>query len=256
MAAPVTKTPVPSTREEFPRRDVSYSPATPGFIETMARLHPNLRDALDHLPHDRPVHLFTRHSVREESPHGFADYRLPLTPEGVRIAEEWGAELGRSIASFWSSPVQRCVHTAEALRRGGARAGLVAHDMEVRITRRLVEPGCFVRDVGTVGPAFLRMGAVAFLNHHLRERMDGLLTPLEGRDVLLDYLRRRQPEPGSLAVHVTHDTILIAFLAALAGFRKIRERDWPWMMEGLWLWFEGDSVRWIWRGEHGDLDLS
>lgn len=218
----------------------------------MARLHPNLRDALAHLPEDRPIHLFTRHSVREESPHGFADYRLPLTEEGIRIAEEWGMELGRPIEAFWSSPVERCVHTAEALRRGGARVGLVEDDIEVRTTRQLVEPGCFVQDIGAVGPAFLRMGAVGFINHHLRESMDGLLTPLEGRDRLLEYLRGREPSPGSLSVHVTHDTILIAFLAALSGMQEIREPDWPWMMEGLWLWFEGDAVRWIWRGEHGE----
>jgi hypothetical protein len=30
---------------------------------------------------------------------------------------------------------------------------------------------------------------------------------------------------------------------------KISERDWPWMMEGLWLWFDERELHWIWRGE-------
>lgn len=219
----------------------------------MARLHPKLRDALEHLPAHRPVHLLTRHSVRELSSDGFADYRLPLTEEGVRIAEEWGRQLGRPVSAFYSSPVGRCLDTAAALRRGGVAAGLVERELPIETVSELVEPGCYVHDIGAVGPAFFRLGAVAFINQHLRDPMQGLLTPEEGRAKLLGYLRERDPAPGTLAVHVTHDTILMAFVAALQGMLEITDRDWPWMMEGLWLWFEQDQVRWIWRGEAGTL---
>ena len=51
---------------------------------------------------------------------------------------------------------------------------------------------------------------------------------------------------GSLTVHVTHDTILAAFIYHLIGRDHLREQDWPWMLEGAWLWFEEpDTVCWI-----------
>ena len=78
----------------------------------MARLHPRLLEALNLLPKDKPVHLLTRHSVRELAKNGFADYRLPLTPEGIDMAREWGTQLARPVEAFYSSPVGRCVNTA------------------------------------------------------------------------------------------------------------------------------------------------
>ena len=91
----------------------------------MARLHPRLHDALRFLPTDRPAHLLTRHSVREQAKHGFADYRLPLTEEGVAMARQWGTQLERPVAALYSSPVGRCVATAQAMAEGALEAGLM-----------------------------------------------------------------------------------------------------------------------------------
>jgi len=221
----------------------------------MARLHPNLKDALALLPQQHPVHLFTRHSVRELSPDGFADYRLPLTPEGVRMAQGWGAELGRPVSAFYSSPVGRCVDTAAALQLGGREAGLINAELPIETCMELVEPGCYVQDINLVGPQFFKMGAVAFINHHLSGGMEGLLSPQDGKSKLIQYLRQRDPQPGELAVHVTHDTILMAFVASLLGMPQVCEQDWPWMMEGLWLWLDDQHLHWVWRGAQGREEL-
>jgi broad specificity phosphatase PhoE len=215
----------------------------------MARLHPRLKDALPILPATAPVHLFTRHSVRELAKDGFADYRLPLTVEGVAIARQWGADLGRPVSRFSSSPVGRCVDTAVAMMEGGIEAGLLAEPLEIERSMVLVEPGCYVEDVALVGPHFMKLGALRFINHHLSEGLEGLLSPEAGRQKLLGFLQARQPAPGSLAVHVSHDTILIAFVASLLGMNQVTEQDWPWMMEGIWLWFDERELHWIWRGE-------
>ncbi|PKM22356.1 MAG: histidine phosphatase family protein [Gammaproteobacteria bacterium HGW-Gammaproteobacteria-14] len=215
----------------------------------MARLHPQLKAALPLLPETVPVHLFTRHSVRELAKDGFADYRLPLTPEGVTMARQWGGELGRPIDRLFSSPVGRCVDTAAAMMEGGMAAGLVKAPLTVEQSMTLVEPGCYVEDVQLVGPHFLKLGALGFINQHLCDGLEGLLTPEQGRRKLLNYLRDRQPDAGSLSVHVTHDTIIIAFLAGLFGQQRVSEQDWPWMMEGVWLWFDDHELHWVWRGE-------
>lgn len=215
----------------------------------MARLHPSLMQALTMLPATEPVHLFTRHSVRELAKDGFADYRLPLTPEGVAMARDWGAALGRPLFRVSSSPVGRCVDTARAMMDGAVAAGLLEAPLEIERSMTLVEPGCYVQDVAQVGPHFMRLGALRFINQHLREGMAGLLSPQQGRAKLLRFLQERGPAPGSLALHVTHDTIIIAFVASLMGLETVSEKDWPWMMEGVWLWFDDQEVHWIWRGE-------
>lgn len=222
----------------------------------MARMHPLMDSALPLLPADRPVHLLTRHSVREEASNGFADYRLALTEEGVRLAREWGASLPRPVVAFYSSPVGRCVDTALAMREGGATAGLLTGDEPLQKESVLVEPGCYVEDVARAGPLFFQLGAVGFINRHLEEGIDGVLSPAEGRGRLVRHLLERNPDTPALAVHVTHDTILAAFTAGLRQCHRISGRDWPWMLEGAWLWFADDRLHWIWRGQAGDCRLT
>ncbi len=218
----------------------------------MSGLHPSLLPALHLLPHDKPLALLTRHSVREMSPNGVATYDLPLTPEGVALAESWGAQLQRPLHSFHSSPVGRCMDTASAMARG---AGLA--EVDIRSTLSLVEPGCYVQSIGHIGPLFLQLGPLAFANRHFRENLDGILSPAAGGAKLLRHLYENQGPAGSLSIHVTHDTILAAFIYHLIGREHLDEDDWPWMMEGAWLWFDDHhTVRWIWRGELGQRDIS
>lgn len=219
----------------------------------MTGLHPSLLPALALLPKDRPLALLTRHSVRENSANGVATYDLPLTPEGVALAESWGAQLARPFHSLHSSPVGRCMDTASAMARG---AGLA--DVDIRTTMNLVEPGCYVQSIGHVGPLFLQLGPLAFANRHLRENLDGILSPAEGAAKLLRHLHEHQGPAGTISLHVTHDTILAAFIYHMMGREHLDEEDWPWMMEGAWLWFDEDTVHWVWRGQFGrrELDFS
>ncbi len=215
-----------------------------------AALHPALLPSLACLPSDRPVALLTRHSTREMTSNGIASYELPLTAEGVALAEWWGGQLGRGIASLHSSPVGRCLDTARAIARG---AGL---GLPVQEVATLVEPGCFVQDMREVGPLFQALGPVSFANRHFHQGLAGLLSPAAGTAKILQHLHAQQGEPGWLSVHVTHDTILAAFIYHLLGQTQISEADWPWMMEGAWVWFEPGQVCWLWRGQLGRRDLA
>ncbi len=60
---------------------------------------------------------------------------------------------------------------------------------------------------------------------------------------------------------VSHDTIIAAIVAVISGNNQIQKADWPAMMEGLFVWFEGDEfpnckLKWIWRGKTYELDVS
>lgn len=216
-------------------------------------LHPSLEPALALLPADRPVILLTRHSLREHAPdHTVPGYHLPLTPEGVMLAEQWGKRLDRPISAFYSSPVGRCLDTAKAMNRG---AGL---ELPITETPVLVEPGCFVESARKVGALFLELGPVGFANHHIQHAMEGILSPKEGSSKLIRHLyeSQLQQQDGTLAVHVTHDTILAAFIYHLLQQPAIDEQDWPWMMEGAWLWFDKSSLYCLWRGMQCEVELA
>ena len=138
-------------------------------------LHPCLEPALMQIPQDRPVILFTRHSLRELAPNnGIPSYDLPLTAEGVVLAEQWGGRLNRPIKAFYSSPVGRCVHTAQAMARG---AGIQLPIIETSV---LVEPGCFVHSIRHVG-AFYKWGLLPLPIIILNTQWTGFCHPKRGR---------------------------------------------------------------------------
>lgn len=215
----------------------------------MVGLHPFQLAGIEQIPAGVPVALLTRHSLRELGT-GIPSYDLPLTPEGVALAETWGGRLPRPLHGFHSSPVGRCMDTAQAMARGAGA------DVAVTPALALVEPGCFVEDIRNVGPVFLQMGPLGFANRHIQEPLPGLLSPEAGSAKIIRHVRESLGPAGSLTVHVTHDTILAAFVYHLLGRSRIEEEDWPWMMEGAWLWFDGDDLRWLWRGEPGRRGIS
>ena len=211
----------------------------------MDALHPALLPSLDRLPPDRPVVLLTRHSLREQPASGFAGYDVPLTAEGVALARAWGARLGRPLHLARSSPVGRCVDTARAMvEAAGAPLAVDTHPL-------LVEPGSFVQDLRAAGPLFLALGPVAFANRHFAGEVPGVLPPAEGAARLVALAEDCLGPPGSLSLLVTHDTVLAAVVHALRGAQAITDDDWPWMMEGAFLWFADGAVHWLWRGEAG-----
>lgn len=212
----------------------------------------------------QPLILLTRHSIREQvAGQGFASYALPLTAQGRALAQAWGRHLversGRWVHSCVSSPIQRCVDTASLMLAGQADVlGVQPHALpHIEQHVLLVEPGGFVHDVQQAGPLFLQHGSLGFINAFLREEIPGMKQPQHGvRDILqLLYTQSRSSMPQAPAIHlaVSHDTILAALLAVMAQQRAITWADWPDMMEGVWLWFEGvefmqATLHWLWRG--------
>jgi hypothetical protein len=70
------------------------------------------------------------------------------------------------------------------------------------------------------------------------------------------YQSQQGHSEGDLIIHVSHDTILAAFIYHLLQQQHISEHDWPWMMEGAWLWFDNSALYWLWRGTQGQVDLA
>ena len=207
-------------------------------------------ETLKMAPDDRGVALLTRHSTRYSIPEGTAGKDVPLTPEGVRLAEEWGGQLGRTIRSIVSSPIGRCIETGNAMARG---AGV---EIEVSTDCRLMEPGGFVTDVRKAGPFFLEHGPLEMITRQLQQRpIPGVMLIAEGTKQIFEICFQSPPEPGEINICVTHDTLLACFIYFLVGKTSVGEDLWPWMLEGAVLWKEDDGFHWAWRGETGSASV-
>ncbi|OTG81877.1 histidine phosphatase family protein [Acinetobacter sp. ANC 4558] len=234
-------------------------------------LPPSMLKALDLLPNlQTPVTLFTRHSIREIAEgQGLAGYDLQLTYQGRELAEEWGAYLinntDRVVEHCISSPIQRCVDTAALMIQGADRVtGTENHTHYIEIIEQglLVEPGSFVLDIQKAGPYFQKQGAIGFINSFVNNALPGMKHPIHGVVDVLELIYNTHPQQkNGLSLAVSHDTILAAILAVISGKHEVSKEDWPQMMEGLFVWFEGDvflesKLKWIWRGQLNELSIS
>jgi broad specificity phosphatase PhoE len=205
-------------------------------------LHPQQMKSLELLPKETGVVLFTRHSIREDASNDMPGYDTPLTPEGVKVANAWGAALPLKISAVYSSHSPRCIHTGEAMIQGAkAAANVIVHE-------QLCEPGVYVSKMSLAGPTFVKVGPIEFVTRTLNNTVEGTFEAREGTRRLLDLFLKVQPGIGEISLCITHDTILSSFVYELAGKKKLQRQDWPWMLEGVFLWIEEDYIHWIWRG--------
>uniref|UniRef100_UPI0014438EDD histidine phosphatase family protein n=1 Tax=Acinetobacter indicus TaxID=756892 RepID=UPI0014438EDD len=215
-----------------------------------------------------PVTLFTRHSIRENvAGQGLAGYDLQLTNQGRDLAEAWGSYLventDRVIQHCISSPIQRCVDTAALMIQGADNVTIEpnTHHIEIIEQGLLVEPGSFVLDIKKAGPFFQKQGALGFINSFVNNALPGMKQPIHGVVDVLELIYNTHPTNDyGLSLAVSHDTILAAILAIISGKNMVTREDWPKMMEGLFVSFEGDvflvsKLKWIWRGELNELNI-
>ena len=232
-------------------------------------LPPSMLKAIELLPDEKtPVTLFTRHSIREVvQGQGLAGYDLQLTNQGRDLAEAWGSYLventDRVIQHCISSLIQRCVDTAALMIQGADNVTIEpnTHHIEIIEQGLLVEPGSFVLDIKKAGPFFQKQGALGFINSFVNNALQGMKQPLHGVVDELELIHTTHPTNDyGLSLAVSHDTILAAILAIISGKNMVTREDWPKMMEGLFVWFEGDvfldsKLKWIWRGELNELNI-
>jgi len=208
---------------------------------------------LELVPRDVPAALLLRHSHRPDLPIDAPGDEVDLTPEGVRMAEEFGAAL----SSRWrpgrllSSPVLRCRNTVIALARGAGWSVPALEDP------RLGAPGAFVVDGDAAFQVFRELGTRGVVIRQL-SRPDparGMRSTAEGVRLLVEALTESAASPGDLDVLVTHDALIAVLVGTLLGSTfEYEER--PAYLEGVFTWREGDRLAFVWRGRRGAMPWS
>ena len=234
----------------------SHTPSAPA----PSHLPDSMMFSVGLLPTDKRLILFTRHSLRERSDgNGFASYQLPLTPKGRVLAKSWGRWLSGHLpysldVDSISSPIGRCIDTAQLMQEGAGLRRDIAHQS------LLVEPGSLVTEPDIATPIFKEIGVLNFINRFLQGNLEGTKNAYQGGLDILSLFYQNQPQHGHLMLAVSHDTLLSAFLAVMFDVVEIDWNDWPKMMEGVFLWFddkpfEQAKVHFIWRGQQYERPL-
>ncbi|HYO67908.1 MAG TPA: histidine phosphatase family protein [Archangium sp.] len=197
---------------------------------------------LARLPPERPVAMLLRHAARPPIPPGQTGDELALTEEGMSLAKHLGGRMSGRLAALHTSPVLRCVQTAEALREG-AQA-----DLDITPDRLLGAPGAFIVDALLGGQTLQRLGLESFLEHLIAGEgvLPGLAEPTSAASLLVRHMIGRMGSRGGLHVFVTHDSLL-APTAARALRCPLPRRDWPDYLEAAFFWREGADIRGAYR---------
>ncbi len=190
------------------------------------------------------VSLVIRHAEREAIPPDAFGNDAPLTLNGVTASEMLGAALsGRGPVNLVSSPVKRCVQTADAILRGAGSSAAVTTD------RRLGNPGPFIIDPNASGPLFLELPVSEIVRRQLRnaEPPPGMRRTDEGVEILLNLVTGNLGEEERLDVFVTHDVILAVLASSIIRLPQ-EEAGWPGYLDGLLLWRSGGELHLAWKG--------
>jgi len=197
---------------------------------------------LEQIPVDLPVALLLRHSVRDEIPPGETGNEVPITEVGKDIALKLGQKLGAGLKSLHSSPLSRCVQTAEALRLG---AGVDARIVESRL---LGDPGVYVLDGHLAWSNWETLGHEGVMRHLVAEKraLPGMAQPDEAARFLVQSMLSSADGAPGIHVFVTHDVLVTATVARLQGVRH-EPADWPLFLEGALFWRSKLGVHVVYR---------
>ncbi|HMY21721.1 MAG TPA: histidine phosphatase family protein [Polyangium sp.] len=201
---------------------------------------------LELVPRDRPVAVLLRHSVRNRIPAGEVGNDVPITDDGERLATKLGEMIGSRLRSLRTSPVLRCVQTAQCLNHGAG----TYH--ELPCDELLGEPGVYVIDGKLAWSNWERLGHEGVMQHLATssEVLPGMAHPdVAARRLVRHTLEVMGDEPG-LHVFVTHDLVIVATVARMMGHALPKEA-WPSFLEGAFFWKNDAGVKVVYREQEG-----
>ena len=176
------------------------------------------------LPDDTHAGLVIRHSARHPILSDDDIFSAGLTAEGVSQAEQFGKALTaiRKPGRMVSSPVERCLDTAQAISRGAG------WEQTIQANYRLSHP--FIERVWS-GP-------------WRQWKKDPVPDPLQA---ILDLVLNSVEMPGSLDIFSTHDTVVGVLAGYFTGVSFQYPDYWPDFLEGVLFWRNANRVHLKWR---------
>lgn len=198
---------------------------------------PHLPIIMSEIPTDVPVAILLRHSVRPPMPAQGHGNDLLLTEDGHRIAHELGAIFGEKLCSLHSSPIQRCIQTAEALGVGAQKT------LPIRQDRLLGDPGVFVLDGEVAGAYWQKRGIKQTIIDLMQidEPLPGMAAPAPAARFLVQHMLEVSGDIAGYHVFVTHDSVQMITASCFLP-QPLSDYHWPWFLDAIFFWRDGESI--------------
>ena len=213
------------------------------------RIPPSVTCWMAKAPVSEPVAVLLRHSVRDRLPPGKIGYTLPITPVGAALGRELGALVGNRLRTLHTSPLARCVQTAEAIRAGASVRAGGAGDIPIVQDRLIGDPGVYVVDEDRAWSNWVERGHESVMEHLVSQDrpLPGMADPAPAARFLVQHMLARAGDRPGLHVFVTHDSLVTTTAARLLG-EHLGKDDWPWYLEGAFFWRQGGHLVTAYRG--------
>ncbi|HEC86174.1 MAG: hypothetical protein DRR08_27660 [Candidatus Parabeggiatoa sp. nov. 2] len=195
-------------------------------------------EGLKQISRDQSTVLLLRHSERPPIPLGQTGDDLPLTEQGSRLALTLGQHLNGRLRSLSTSPVRRCMETAEWLQRGAN-----VDDVLIQPDHLLGDPGIFITEPSLAWQTIQRLGMEQVMTRLMNkdDQLPGFSNPVNAVSELINHtLCQMQSGPG-LHMFVTHDFFITTTVAIMLN-RPLPVEDWPHFIEGVFLYREGEQL--------------
>ncbi len=145
-----------------------------------------------------------------------------LTYQGLVDALNYGVKLkqrGVDFDEIISSPVKRCVQTAEKIIEGmGAK-------LKVQQSPLLGHPGIFVIDTEKAEKIFDQLAVYEVINSLVkREKLQGFLSIDKAAKIMVNEIQEKISS-GKSILYISHDTVIMPFIAYILNMNVLLESD-------------------------------
>ncbi|MBL7882866.1 MAG: histidine phosphatase family protein [Bacteroidia bacterium] len=173
------------------------------------------------------ISLLLRHADRDDIPKGSFGNEILLNEKGKQNAQSFGAKLAeRKINRIFTSPVGRCVQTAEFITKG------YGSSIEIIETTALGAPGLHIKDEKIAGEFYLQYGFDEMYKRFMKgEEIPGMTNIDELNYRITNFINENSTENGT-TVFITHD-MLIAFYHFSINKKVYTKDNWINYMTGL-----------------------
>jgi broad specificity phosphatase PhoE len=207
---------------------------------------PSTLQALAGVPLGESAAVLIRHSAREKIPNGINGDLVPLTDHGRAMARELGAILGPRVVRVHSSPIPRCLDTAQHLLAGAAQSLPVVHDQVIAAS------GEFIEDPEVAYGTWTRVGHFPTFEALMRgQRLPGYAEPKLAAQRFVQHLIAHLDQPG-LHVFVSHDSPIACLWAQLRE-RPLEQPEWPLFLEAMVVRRQGNRAVASYRDEQVEV---
>jgi hypothetical protein len=205
-------------------------------------------------PIEHNIKVLLRHSIRQDIEDKVNVKEAQLTREGNRIAERFGKELGYNIGTISSSFTQRCIDTCFAIISGYNKTHL-EYKLGILQTKMLQDPHNI--HIPESKETWEKLGMEGIFDCFAKNKeMPGIYDLRTSVNRMMSYVFETGNQKNTIDIFCTHDFQLAMLLLFINGksydYKQILfdgSDNWPFMLEGIFLWKNNDNIILSWRGK-------